>query len=136
MLRTGALSNVDFVLSSGKRVGAHRQILAARSEVFLRMFTGGYREGASDDQVTTDIDVSDIEDDVFETFLSFVYTGAVDPSFFARSEDDGLMQDSSSYAAGKPSPPSSGAFSAKKTSLGKRKRVSRRSSVGSAASLP
>ena len=127
MLDSGARSDVEFVLASGKRVAAHRQILAARSEVFLRMFSGGYMEGTTED---AGIAVSDIEDDVFQAFLKFVYTGIVDASFFApRNSTDvgaGGTQPSSS------SPPNT---TSKKT-LGKRKRVSRRSSVGSAASMP
>ena len=48
---------------------AHRAVLAARSPVFAKMFSHNMKES-----VTNSIDMSDIEPDVLEEFLTYLYT--------------------------------------------------------------
>ncbi|CRK90613.1 CLUMA_CG004315, isoform A [Clunio marinus] len=66
---SGTLSDFTFIVN-GRRLEVHKAILAARSPVFERMFTGDFRESASKVQ-----EIKDVSPDIFEEFLFFLYTG-------------------------------------------------------------
>ena len=65
----GSYSDVTFTVS-GRQFPAHKVLLAARSPVFAAMFRPGMRESH-----TNRVDVPDIDSDVFEELLHFIYTG-------------------------------------------------------------
>ena len=56
----------------GRDFPAHKSILSARSEVFAAMFQHPTKEN-----LTNQIEIEDIEPDVFQELLRFVYTGRV-----------------------------------------------------------
>ena len=56
----------------GKKIQAHKNILIARSQVFAAMF-----DHPSKEKMTGIVDVTDIEPDVFEELLNYIYTGRV-----------------------------------------------------------
>ena len=61
----------DVIFNIGPRqFPAHKSILAARSEVFEAMFTHSTKE-----KLTNRIDIEDIEPEVFQELLHFIYTG-------------------------------------------------------------
>jgi speckle-type POZ protein len=63
----------DVILNiRGREFPAHKNILAARSEVFAAMFKHPMRE-----QSTYQIKMEDIEPEVFQELLRFIYTGRV-----------------------------------------------------------
>ena len=66
------LSDVTFVVN-GRNFQAHRIILAARSPVFGALFQNEFREM----KIKSTVDIVDIDADVFEELLRFVYTGRV-----------------------------------------------------------
>ena len=136
------LADVAFALDSGTRMVGHRQILAARSPVFRSMFSGGYLESSTsrDGSGETVVPVPGCDDDIFNEFLNFMYSGSIDESFFRVQEEP--ETDSAAQA-----PPEKSSSKSKRTLrlrpgtntdqvLGKRKRHSRRSSFGSVSTLP
>jgi speckle-type POZ protein len=56
----------------GRDFPAHKSILSARSEVFAAMFQHPTKEN-----LTNQIEIEDIEPDVFQELLRFIYTGRV-----------------------------------------------------------
>jgi speckle-type POZ protein len=62
-------SDVNFTIR-GREFPAHKNILATRSEVFAAMFQHPTKE-----QLTNQIKIEDIEPDVFQELLRFIYTG-------------------------------------------------------------
>ena len=64
-------SDVNFNID-GRDFPAHKNILAARSEVFAAMFKHPTKEN-----LTNQIKIEDIEPDVFHEMLRFIYTGRV-----------------------------------------------------------
>jgi speckle-type POZ protein len=63
----------DVILNiSGREFPAHKNILAARSEVFAAMFQNPTKE-----KLTNQIEIEDIEPEVFQELLRFIYTGRV-----------------------------------------------------------
>jgi speckle-type POZ protein len=61
----------DVIFNIGTRqFPAHKSILASRSEVFEAMFTHSTKE-----KLTNRIDIEDIEPEVFQELLHFIYTG-------------------------------------------------------------
>ena len=64
-------SDVTFTVR-GNRFEAHKNILSARSKVFAAMF-----DHPSKEKKTRIVDVTDIEPDVFEELLHYIYTGKV-----------------------------------------------------------
>jgi speckle-type POZ protein len=66
-----SFSDVSFNIG-GREFPAHKIILAARSEVFAAMFKHPMRE-----QSTNQIKIEDIEPEVFQEMLRFIYTGRV-----------------------------------------------------------
>jgi speckle-type POZ protein len=66
-----AFSDVKFNIRR-REFPAHKSILAARSEVFTAMFEHPMRE-----QSTNQIEIEDIEPEVFQEFLRFIYTGRI-----------------------------------------------------------
>jgi speckle-type POZ protein len=65
------LSDVTFNIG-GYDFPAHKNILSARSEVFAAMF-----QHPSKENLTNQIKIEDIEPDVFQELLRFIYTGRV-----------------------------------------------------------
>jgi speckle-type POZ protein len=65
------LSDVNFKVHD-REFPAHKLILAARSEVFASMFQHPTKEN-----LTNQIKIEDIEPDVFQELLRFIYTGRV-----------------------------------------------------------
>jgi speckle-type POZ protein len=65
------LSDVNFNIG-GRDFSAHKNILSARSEVFAAMF-----QHPSKEKATNQIEIEDIEPDVFDQLLRFIYTGRV-----------------------------------------------------------
>jgi speckle-type POZ protein len=65
------LSDVNFNIG-GREFPAHKLILAARSKYFAAMFQHPMRE-----QSTNQIEIEDIEPEVFQEMLRFIYTGRV-----------------------------------------------------------
>ena len=59
----------------GARINAHRQILAASSEVFKSMLYGPFVEGSK-----REISIPNIEADVMRMLIRFIYTGKVELS--------------------------------------------------------
>jgi hypothetical protein len=59
--------------SSEKKIFAHRQILAASSEVFKNMLYGPFVEGSS-----REIIIPNIEANVMKMLVEFIYTGQVE----------------------------------------------------------
>ncbi|GBG29369.1 BTB/POZ and MATH domain-containing protein 3 [Hondaea fermentalgiana] len=84
ILESGELSDVEFVLEDGTvRQRAHRQILAARSKVFARMFSGLYMEHKpSSEKSSNEIVIPDIDGQVFEELLYFLYSGKLKSDLF------------------------------------------------------
>ncbi|XP_065204152.1 speckle-type POZ protein-like [Planococcus citri] len=68
LLRDQTFVDVTFVVD-GKKFGAHKNILAARSPVFEAMFKHDLQENRSNQ-----VNISDIRPEVFEEFLLFMYT--------------------------------------------------------------
>ena len=66
------LSDVTFNIGD-EQIQAHKSILAARSSVFEAMFTHETKEKLSDS-----VDLLDVDVQVFNQFLRFIYTGQVD----------------------------------------------------------
>ena len=67
------MSLSDVILNvRGREFPAHKVILAARSEVFAAMFKHPMTE-----QSTNQIEIEDIEPEVFQELLRFIYTGRV-----------------------------------------------------------
>ncbi len=64
-------SDVNFNIG-GREFPAHKSILTARSEVFAAMFQHPTKEN-----LTNQIKIDDIEPDVFQELLHFIYTGRV-----------------------------------------------------------
>jgi speckle-type POZ protein len=63
----------DVILNiRGREFPAHKNILAARSEVFAAMLQHPMKE-----QSTNQIEIEDIEPDVLQELLRFIYTGRV-----------------------------------------------------------
>lgn len=69
-LRKDTHDSCFYVGKSKKPIGAHRAILAEHSEVFFAMFYGPQHESNP-----MKIFVPDLEPDVFNALLQFVYTG-------------------------------------------------------------
>ena len=64
-------SDVNFLIG-GREFPAHKSILAARSKVFAAMFQDPVKENS-----TNQIAIEDMEPEVFEELLRFIYTGRV-----------------------------------------------------------
>ncbi|KAL6842077.1 hypothetical protein ACP4OV_028056 [Aristida adscensionis] len=73
LLRSKAGADVTFVVS-GESFAAHKNILAARSPVFMAEFFGHMEETSSGR-----VDIKEMEAAVFETMLYFMYTDSVPP---------------------------------------------------------
>jgi BTB/POZ domain len=72
LLANNSLTDVTLKVKE-KELKAHRVILAATSPVFQAMFQEGYKE--HEDNY---VNIQDIDSDVFEVFLRFLYSGEVD----------------------------------------------------------
>ncbi len=71
LFKSMPLSDVNFKVRD-REFPAHKLILAARSEVFASMFQHPTKEN-----LTNQIKIEDIEPDVFQELLRFIYTGRV-----------------------------------------------------------
>ncbi|XP_063706515.1 BTB/POZ domain-containing protein 2-like [Culicoides brevitarsis] len=79
--------DVKFVFPTMKKDGnerfvyAHKLLMAVASPVFERMFFGGFKEssptsaGSKTNDAMTTVEIQDIEPEVFQTVLRYVYTG-------------------------------------------------------------
>ena len=65
--------DVTFVIAGSKEYHAHKAILVARSPVFASMFQHDMKEAA-----LNRVDIVDIEPDIFQAVLRFIYTDQVD----------------------------------------------------------
>ncbi|EER95035.1 hypothetical protein BDA96_01G433000 [Sorghum bicolor] len=63
-------TDVEFIVSGGERFTAHRLVLAARSPVFKAELFGLMKEGTTTDAIQID----DMDAQVFEALLIFIYT--------------------------------------------------------------
>lgn len=70
-VNNSTLSDVTFVVE-GRRFYAHRICLLASSDAFRAMFDGGYRE-----KDAKDIEIPNIQWNVFELMMRYIYTGSV-----------------------------------------------------------
>ncbi|TVU50160.1 hypothetical protein EJB05_01520 [Eragrostis curvula] len=71
LLRSEAGADVTFIVS-GEHLAAHKNILAARSPVFMAEFFGQMKETSS-----KCIEIKDMEAEVFKAMLGFIYTDTV-----------------------------------------------------------
>lgn len=71
LLASGMGSDVTLLVSE-KNFRVHKVILSARSSVFRTMFESRFKEGAA-----REVDIQDIDSEVMEDLLAFIYTGAV-----------------------------------------------------------
>ncbi|XP_035224379.1 speckle-type POZ protein B-like [Stegodyphus dumicola] len=71
LYKTGTLSDVNIIVGS-KTLRVHKSILCARSSVFARMLKTKMSES-----VRNEVEISDIEADVMDEFLLFIYTGNI-----------------------------------------------------------
>mmetsp|Transcript_178656 Transcript_178656/g.566909 ORF Transcript_178656/g.566909 Transcript_178656/m.566909 type:complete len:529 (-) Transcript_178656:487-2073(-) len=69
MLEDPMFCDVTFSVG-GERIGAHRGVLAARSEYFLTMFASGFREG----DPNVDVEVQGVSPAAFKCLLKFLYS--------------------------------------------------------------
>jgi len=74
LLEQQVMTDVTFEVD-GVEIKAHKAIISARSEVFRRMFCqdSGFKEATSDR-----VEIKDLEQDVFQELLKFIYTGKVE----------------------------------------------------------
>ena len=72
LLQSRRGADVTFVLDSGERFPAHKNILAARSPVFMAEFFGHMNEMRS-----KSVQIQDMEAAVFKAMLHFIYTDMV-----------------------------------------------------------
>ncbi|KAJ9512639.1 hypothetical protein QJQ45_018860 [Haematococcus lacustris] len=66
------LADVTFMVE-GRKFHAHRIALLASSDIFNAMFAGGYRE-----KEASSIEIPNIPWDVFESMMTYIYTGNVE----------------------------------------------------------
>ncbi|GJN34916.1 hypothetical protein PR202_gb23625 [Eleusine coracana subsp. coracana] len=71
LLRSGAGADITFVVS-GESFAAHKNVLAARSPVFMAEFFGEMKETTS-----ACVEIKEIEPAVFKALLQFIYTDMV-----------------------------------------------------------
>ena len=69
-LMNPSMSDVTIVVDDGRRIPAHKVILAARSPVFAAMFEHGMREN-----VENEVHIDDIDGEVIDKMLEYIYTG-------------------------------------------------------------
>ncbi|CAM0909314.1 unnamed protein product [Alopecurus aequalis] len=84
LLLSGTGADVTFLVS-GESFAAHKNILAARSPVFMAQFFGGLKEKCSES-----VEIEDMEAGVFKMLLHFIYTDAV-PELEKEQESSTLM---------------------------------------------
>jgi len=68
------MTNIEFLVGE-ETFDAHRSILSARSPVFAAMFASGMKETA-----TGQVRIEDVDPDVFQKLLKFLYMGTFEPS--------------------------------------------------------
>jgi len=68
------MTDVEFLVGE-ESFGAHRSLLSARSPVFAAMFSSGMKEVE-----TGRVRIEDVDSDIFQHFLKFLYTGIFDSS--------------------------------------------------------
>ncbi|XP_033212756.1 speckle-type POZ protein-like isoform X2 [Belonocnema kinseyi] len=71
LLEDQVLKDITFSVQ-GKKFKAHKAILAARSPVFSAMFTHKMKE-----RIKSCVEIQDLEPDIFEKMLRFIYTDKV-----------------------------------------------------------
>ncbi|KAK9726108.1 hypothetical protein RND81_05G190800 [Saponaria officinalis] len=90
-VNNSTLSDVTFLVE-GRRFYAHRICLLASSDAFRAMFDGGYRE-----KDAKDIEIPNIQWNVFELMMRYIYTGSVTVSLdiaqdLLRAADQYLLE--------------------------------------------
>ena len=70
---TRKLTDVELLVGE-KTFSAHRSLLSIRSPVFEAMFNSGMKEA-----VTGQVQIGDVEPNIFGHFLHFLYTGMLEP---------------------------------------------------------
>ncbi|XP_074275091.1 ARM REPEAT PROTEIN INTERACTING WITH ABF2-like [Silene latifolia] len=90
-VNNSTLSDVTFLVE-GRRFYAHRICLLASSDAFRAMFDGGYRE-----KDAKDIEIPNIQWNVFELMMRYIYTGSVNVSLdiaqdLLRAADQYLLE--------------------------------------------
>ena len=71
LLQSAKLADFTFVIG-GKEFAVHKAILAAQSPVFAGMFEHEMRE-----QIESRLELTDVEVEVFEQLLRYIYSGKV-----------------------------------------------------------
>ncbi|KAJ8676296.1 hypothetical protein QAD02_012083 [Eretmocerus hayati] len=71
ILESGKLCDIDLVVNKQK-FHAHKIVLASRSPVFMAMFENDMQE-----KLSNEINIPDVDPDVMEKFLSYIYTNQV-----------------------------------------------------------
>ena len=71
LLQSGTLADFTFVVS-GKEFAVHKAFLAARSPVFAGMFEHDMKE-----QIENRLELPDIDMEVFEVLLSYIYSDKI-----------------------------------------------------------
>lgn len=84
LMKNGAYSDVTIKVGT-KLFKAHRNIKANRCDYFDVMFGGTFKESAS-----SEIEMKDIEPDIFEAILLFIYSNKL-PAHFATIAEDLLV---------------------------------------------
>ncbi|KFM75739.1 Speckle-type POZ protein, partial [Stegodyphus mimosarum] len=74
LYKTGMLSDINIIIGS-KTLPAHKCVLCGRSSVFSRMFETDMIESERND-----VEISDIDPQVMDEFLLFIYTGNLENS--------------------------------------------------------
>ncbi|KFM72000.1 Speckle-type POZ protein B, partial [Stegodyphus mimosarum] len=80
LYKNGTSSDVNIVVGS-KTFRAHKSVLCARSSVFARMFKTKMSES-----VKNEVEISDIEADIMDEFLLFIYTGNTEDTLSVTAE--------------------------------------------------
>jgi speckle-type POZ protein len=75
LFQTKVGADVTFEVS-GETIAAHRCVLAARSPVFMAELFGPMKEGS----MSTAIQIQDMEANVFNAMLGYIYTDSLDPN--------------------------------------------------------
>ncbi|GAX73566.1 hypothetical protein CEUSTIGMA_g1017.t1 [Chlamydomonas eustigma] len=87
-VNNSTLADITFIVE-GKKFHAHRIALLASSDAFHAMFSGGYKE-----KEASSIDIPNIPWDVFESMMTYIYTGSVEVQ---PSIANALLQASDQY---------------------------------------
>jgi len=103
LFKSGKLSDITFVCDDGQtKLKAHRQILAARCQVFDRMFAGGFAEtNPSSVNNSWRFEIPDIDGHVFEDLLNYLYCGKTKTNLYKFETKDMMDVEASQHLSRK-----------------------------------